>query len=103
MAPARTNTVRFTDLTINAFAGEVARVGEALAQAEAEVKSLQADVASMESAQDYAFRPPPRAWIVDRVRNLNQLLAKRTEASALALRTLTGPRHAHAGEPSYVI
>ena len=66
-------------------------LAEALVQAEKHVKSLQTDVASMESAQDHAFTPPPRAWIADRTRNLNQLLVQRTEASALALRRLTGP------------
>jgi hypothetical protein len=37
------------------------------------------------------FAPPPKAWIVDRVAKLQTLLAQRTEASALALRRLTGP------------
>ena len=66
-------------------------LADALAQAEADVKSLRTDVASMEAAQDHAFTPPPEAWIADRVRELNQLLVQRTEASALALRRLTGP------------
>jgi hypothetical protein len=54
------------------------------------VKSLSADVQSMEAAKDHAFTPPPRAWIHDRIGKLNQLLATRTEKSALALRRLTG-------------
>jgi DNA invertase Pin-like site-specific DNA recombinase len=66
-------------------------LADALAQAEEHAKSLRADVASMESAKDHAFVPPPRAWIEDRIRNLNDLLNTRTEASALALRRLTGP------------
>ncbi len=45
----------------------------------------------MESAKDHAIVPPPRAWIEDRIRNLNDLLNTRTEAPALALRRLTGP------------
>ena len=45
----------------------------------------------MVAAQDHAFTPPPEAWIANRVRELNQLLVQRTEASALALRRLTGP------------
>ena len=45
----------------------------------------------MEVAKDRAFAPPPKAWIVDRVAKLHALLAQRTEASALALRRLTGP------------
>ncbi len=64
---------------------------DALAQAEAQVKTLTADVASMESAKDHAYTPPPRAWISERVKKLNELLSKRTEKSALALRRLTGP------------
>ncbi len=55
------------------------------------MKALSADVASMESAKDHAFTLPPRAWIANRVAKLNELLATRTEASALALRRLTGP------------
>lgn len=66
-------------------------LAEALAQAESQVKTLSADVASMELAKEDVFTPPPRAWILDRIQKLNQLLAARTEASALALRRLTGP------------
>lgn len=66
-------------------------LADALAHAEDQAKGLKADVASMESAKDHAFTPPPKAWIQDRVQKLNELLATRTEASALALRRLTGP------------
>jgi hypothetical protein len=55
------------------------------------VKTLTADVASMAMASETAFTPPPRAWIAERLKNLNALLANRTEKSALALRRLTGP------------
>lgn len=66
-------------------------LAEALAQAEEQVKTLTADVASMESAKEHVFTPPPKAWIADRIRKLNDLLGERTESSALALRRLTGP------------
>src|SRR5688572_30731032 len=68
-----------------------AGLADALADAEKQVKQLKADVASMESAKDHAFTPPPEAWIAERLKKLNQLLAQRTEKSALALRRLTGP------------
>jgi site-specific DNA recombinase len=68
-----------------------AGLADALGQAEEQVKALTLDVSSMESAKDHAFTPPPRAWIEDRVTRLNELLATRTEKSALALRRLTGP------------
>lgn len=68
-----------------------AALGDALAQAEQQVKELTADVASMESAKGHAFAPPPRAWIAGRIAKLHELLAQRTEQSALALRRLTGP------------
>ena len=55
------------------------------------MKTLTADVASMESAKDHAFAPPPRPWIEDRIKKLNEVLAQRTEKSALALRRLAGP------------
>ena len=66
-------------------------LADALAEAEKQVKTLSADVASMEAAKDDAFTPPPRAWIAERVKKLNALLAERTKKSALALRRLTGP------------
>lgn len=66
-------------------------LAEALSQAEEQVKTLRAEVESMSSAKQEAFTPPPRAWIADRIRRLNDLLAQRTEQSALALRRLTGP------------
>ncbi len=65
-------------------------LADALAQAEGQAKTLRADIASMEAAKDDFFTPPPRAWIADRIQQLNQLLGQRTEASALALRRLTG-------------
>jgi hypothetical protein len=59
-------------------------LADALSQAEGQVKMLKVDVASMESAQRDVFTPPPPAWIADRVRQLNDPLAARTEKSALA-------------------
>jgi hypothetical protein len=59
-------------------------LADALSQAEDKVKTLSADVSSMEAAKSHAFTPPPRAWIADRITRLNDLLAKRTEQSALA-------------------
>ena len=66
-------------------------LGEALAQAEEQVKTLTTDIAAMESASEHVFTPPPKAWIADRIRKLNDVLVQRTESSALALRRLTGP------------
>jgi DNA invertase Pin-like site-specific DNA recombinase len=42
-------------------------LADALAQSEEQVKSLTADVSSLESAKDEAFTPPPKAWIEDRL------------------------------------
>ncbi len=72
---------------------------DALAQAEEQVKTLKSDVASMASASEHTFTPPPRAWIADRVKHLNALLATRTEQSALALRRLTGSVTLHPEKP----
>jgi hypothetical protein len=55
------------------------------------VKELTADVASMESAKGHTFTLPPRVWLVGRIAKLHELLAHRTEQSALALGRLTGP------------
>ncbi|HVW30431.1 MAG TPA: recombinase family protein [Polyangiaceae bacterium] len=68
-----------------------AALADALAQAEEQVKTLTADVVSMEAAREHIFTPPPRAWITERIRDLNGILAQRTEKSALELRRLTGP------------
>ncbi len=81
-------------------------LADALAQAEEQVKTLTADVASMAAAKDHAFTPPPRAWIADRIERLNELLATRTEKSALALRRLTGvvtltPKTPEVGRPIF--
>jgi DNA invertase Pin-like site-specific DNA recombinase len=53
-----------------------AALADALGQAEEQVKTLKADVASMASAADHAFTPPPRAWIADRVKHLNDLASE---------------------------
>lgn len=66
-------------------------LADALAQSEEQVKTLTADIASMQTASEHVFIPPPKAWIADRIRKLNDLLGERTESSALALRRLTGP------------
>src|SRR5688572_11232782 len=50
-----------------------------------QVKELTADVASMESAKGHTFTLPPRVWLVGRIAKLHELLAHRTEQSALAL------------------
>jgi site-specific DNA recombinase len=81
-------------------------LADALSQAEEQVKSLSADIQSMEAAKDHAFTPPPRAWITARIGKLNHLLATRTEKSALALRRLTGaitlsPQKPEVGKPYY--
>lgn len=89
MNRAETRVHNFIELIVSGRA--TAGLADALAEAEAQVKSLTADVASMESAKDHAFTPPPEAWIADRLRKLNKLLEQQTEKSALALRRLTGP------------
>jgi site-specific DNA recombinase len=66
-------------------------LADALAQAEEQTETLTADVASLETAKDDVFTPPPRAWIEDRLAKLREVLGQRTELSALALRRLTGP------------
>lgn len=81
-------------------------LAEALGQAEGQVKVLSADVASMEAAKEHAFTPPPKAWIADRLTKLNDVLAKRTEQSALSVRRLTGqitltPEKPEVGKPYY--
>jgi len=65
-------------------------LADALADAEGRVKTLKVDVLSLEAARVEAFEPPPEAWIADRLAHLEDVLALRTEQSALALRRLLG-------------
>jgi len=83
-----------------------ASLADALGQAEAQAKTLKADVQSLESAKDNAFTPPPREWISHRLGQLHDLLGKKTEKSAIALRRLTGtvtltPKKPEVGRPYY--
>ena len=83
-----------------------ASLADALQQAEDQTKSLNADVASLESAKDHAFTPPPREWVSHRLGQLHDLLGKKTEKSAIALRRLTGtvtltPKKPEVGRPYY--
>jgi len=58
---------------------------------EEQVKTLSADVASLEEAKNHAFTPPPKAWIESRVAALTDLLEQRTGRSASAFRRLASP------------
>jgi len=62
-------------------------LADALAQAEQQVKTFSADVASMEAAKDHAFTPPPRA--------LDRGAARRTHASLSGVSARSG-----SGRPS---
>lgn len=66
-------------------------LADALGASEEKVKRLHADVASLEATKADVFEPPPREWIVERLKRLDALLEAQTEASALAVRRLTGP------------
>ena len=101
---AETRVHNFIEFVANGRA--TAGLADALAQAEEQVKTLKSDVASMAMASEHAFTPPPRAWIAERLKNLNELLAARTEKSALALRRLTGsvtltPERPEVGRPFF--
>ncbi|MCK6533491.1 MAG: hypothetical protein L6Q84_11015 [Polyangiaceae bacterium] len=50
------------------------------------MKTLTADTASMQTASEHVLTPPPKAWIADRIRTLNEPLGERTRARPALLR-----------------
>jgi len=65
-------------------------LGQALQLSEDKAKSLEDEVAGLEATKSDLFEPPPQAWIDAQLEDLGALLARRTEASALVVRRLTG-------------
>ena len=65
-------------------------VTEALAASERKVEELRTEVEGLLKSRNAVFKTPPMAWIEERVATLQEVLAKRTERSALLLRKLLG-------------
>ncbi len=63
----------------------------ALIETERRVDSLRTEVDALRSARDRVFTAPPAEWIAVRLRDLQELLERKTEESAKALRSLLGP------------
>ena len=66
-------------------------VAAALEEAEGEEKNLKAAIDAMQASTKDLFQTPPVEWIKHRLANLQEILEKNTEESALVLRRLLGP------------
>ena len=78
----------------------------ALEQAETKAKEFKKDLEALEQSKDSAFTPPPIEWIQHKLQNLSEVLAQKTENSALVMRRLTGkitltPKKPEVGKPYY--
>lgn len=81
-------------------------IARALSEAEQRKRSIEIDLQIMKQASANEFKRPPAEWVVDRIRNLGELLELRTPASALALRKILGPivlvpKQGDIGKPYY--
>jgi hypothetical protein len=57
------------------------------------------DVKAMEECQKEIYQAPPREWVAHRLENIQSILQKETEDSALVLRRLLGPIFLHPTQP----
>ncbi len=78
----------------------------ALEQAEIKAKELKKDLEALEQSKEAAFTPPPKEWIQHKLQNLSEVLARKTENSALVMRRLIGkvtltPKKPEVGKPYY--
>jgi hypothetical protein len=70
------------------------------------VEELRTAVEALLKSRNAVFKTPPMAWIEERVTTLQEVLARRTERSALLLRKLLGlirlePTQGDIGRPYY--
>ena len=90
LAAARLRVDRIVNFVSLGRAQDSKALAEALAENEALVVSLEAEVENLRQASDSRVRFPSRAWIEKRLAALRELLERRTEASGLLLRRLLG-------------
>ena len=107
LAAARLRVDRIVNFVSLGRAQDSKALAEALAENEALVVSLEAEVENLRQASDSRVRFPSRAWIEKRLAALRELLERRTEASGLLLRRLLGrmvlePVYPDQGVPYYV-
>ena len=65
-------------------------VSRAMEQSERRVAVLEDEVQTLTAQKTRQFRPPPRAWVEDRLRNFREVLVGDVRNSALALRGVLG-------------
>jgi DNA invertase Pin-like site-specific DNA recombinase len=74
-------------------------IASALAEAETQEQKVMEDVKAMEECQKEIYQAPPREWVAHRLENIQSILEKETEESALVLRRLLGPIFLHPTQP----
>lgn len=84
-----------------------AGLAAAIDESDKQIETLQADIEQLQDRYAQALRVPPMAWIEDKLRNVHEVLRRRTGASALVLRKVLGsvklePRRPDVGRDYYV-
>ena len=107
LAQARKELDNLVDIVRRGKASDSAAIAAAINALESRVSPLRADVEALRGERGAVFRVPSEEWIAARVRELQQLLERRTPASALVLRRLLGkidlePVCPDPGRPYYV-
>jgi hypothetical protein len=82
-------------------------LGKALAETERRVDALREELDGLRRSRERVFQAPPVEWIEERLAGVQEVLERRTERSALLLRSLLGqiqlePIQGDIGRPYYV-
>ncbi len=64
--------------------------GKALVQTERRVEALREELDGLRRSREKVFRAPPIEWIEERLAGMQEVLERRTDRSALLLRSLLG-------------
>ena len=87
---ARKRLDRLVEFVAGGHAPDSAAVAEAIAQAEARVSQLSAEIDALDDGRRSDLRSPSVEWVAERVLALKRLLERRTVESARVLRRLLG-------------
>jgi len=82
-------------------------LAKALLETERRVEALREELDGLRRSREKVFQAPPVEWIEKRLAGIQEVLERRTDRSALLLRTLLGqirlqPTRGHIGRPYYV-
>jgi len=82
-------------------------LAKALVETERRVEALREELEGLRRSREKVFQAPPVEWIEERLAGMQEVLERRTDRSALLLRSLLGqirlePTRGHIGRPYYV-